>query len=292
MSIIRSLSVGEGDMFYIKHDTDSFTIIDCCMSEEDREAIVELLKSESKDKGVVRFISTHPDDDHILGLGYLNDEMPLLNFYCVKNEATKPDESEDFDEYCTLRDDPKKAFYICRGCSRKWLNQGSDERDGSGIALLWPITNNEHYKKELRKAEEGRSCNNISPIMKYSLEDGARVLWMGDLEMEFMEKIKDAITMDSVDIIFAPHHSRDKVPEDWLEEMKPKVVIIGEAPSEDLDYYYGYNTITQNSAGHITLECLSGKTHIYVSNRRYSVNFLEDDDVPDSYGTYIGTLLI
>lgn len=29
MSVIKSFSVGNGDMFYIKHDTDNFTIIDC-----------------------------------------------------------------------------------------------------------------------------------------------------------------------------------------------------------------------------------------------------------------------
>ena len=29
MVIIKSFSVGEGDMFYIKHGVSSFTIIDC-----------------------------------------------------------------------------------------------------------------------------------------------------------------------------------------------------------------------------------------------------------------------
>ena len=29
MSIIKSFSVGEGDMFYIQHNSDNFTVIDC-----------------------------------------------------------------------------------------------------------------------------------------------------------------------------------------------------------------------------------------------------------------------
>ena len=29
MSIIKSFSVGEGDMFYIDHNSDNFSIIDC-----------------------------------------------------------------------------------------------------------------------------------------------------------------------------------------------------------------------------------------------------------------------
>jgi beta-lactamase superfamily II metal-dependent hydrolase len=296
MSIIKSFSVGEGDMFYIKHGhgCDSFTIIDCCMSEQDRTDVVKELKSESKNKGVTRFISTHPDDDHFRGLAYLNENMPIRNFYCVKNEATKPDETDDFDEYCALRDDSDKAFYLSRGCSRKWLNRDDNERGRAGINILWPITSNEHYKEALKKAKDGESFNNISSIVKYSLNGGATMLWMGDLEADFMEKIKDEITMDTADILFAPHHGRDsgKVPADWLKEMNPEIVIIGEAPSEDLNYYEGYNTITQNSAGDITLECVSGKTHIYVSNENYSVDFLDDENLPDTYGKYIGTLKV
>jgi hypothetical protein len=117
---------------------------------------------------------------------------------------------------------------------------------------------------------------------------------MGDLEAEFMEKVEDEITMDAADILFAPHHGRDsgKVPEGWLASMNPKIVIIGEAPFKDLNYYEGYDTITQNSAGDIALECVSGQTHIYVSNRNYSVDFLDNENMPDTYGNYIGTLKV
>ena len=80
---------------------------------------------------------------------------------------------------------------------------------------------------------------------------------MGDLESSFQEKIKDKIALPSVDVVFAPHHGRKtgKVICEWLEQMAPNLVIIGEAPCDDLDYYSGYNTITQNSAGAITLDC-------------------------------------
>ena len=294
MSIVKSLSVGDGDMFYIKHGNDNFTIIDCCMSEENKYDIVRELIYQSKSKGITRFISTHPDDDHFCGIKYLNQNMPIRNFYCVKNEAAKSEETDDFKEYCALRDDSKKVFYLAEGCSRRWLNQGNGERGASGIHILWPITTNEHYREELTKAKEGNSFNNISIIMKYSLNDGAKILWMGDLETDFMEKIKDEIIIDAADILFAPHHGRDsgKVPADWLESINPKIVIIGEAPSEELNYYTGYNTITQNSAGDIILECVSGKTHIYVSNPDYSVDFLDDKNMPDTYGKYIGTLTV
>ncbi len=279
-------------MFYINHNSDNFTIIDCCMPEENRVDIVKELKSQSRGKGIVRFISTHPDDDHILGLAYLNEEMPIINFYCVKNEATKTDLTNDFEEYCALRDDLRKAFYLHQRCFRKWMNETNEERGSSGITILWPIIENEHYKDALENAKEGESPNNISPIVKYSLEDSAKILWMGDLETEFMERILDELEVDSADVLFAPHHGRDsgKVPGEWLERINPKIIIIGEAPSENLNYYDGYNTITQNSAGQIVLECVSGKIHIFVSSPSYFVDFLDDEHKDSTYGNYIGTL--
>lgn len=293
MSIIKSFSVGNGDMFYIKHGSDNFTIIDCCIDDTNKESIMKEIKKESSSKSIIRFISTHPDDDHIKGLEYFNKNKSIANFYCVKNSAIKEDETDDFKCYCQLRDSDK-AFYIYKDCKRKWMNRSDDERGASGINILWPITSNSYFKDALESAKEGNSPNNISPIISYSLEEGAKVLWFGDLENTFTESIKDEITLPKADIIFAPHHGRQSgnLPTDWLKVISPQIIIIGEAPSEDLNYYSGYNTITQNSAGDIIFECNTGKVHIYVSNSNYSVNFLEDENRSNTYGNYIGTLNI
>lgn len=295
MSIIKSLSVGNGDMFYVKHNSSNFTIIDCNMDETVRKEITEEIKSESKDKDIKRFISTHPDDDHIQGLKYLDEQIEILNFYCVKNAATKSEDTEDFIRYCELRDSKEKAFHIYKGCSRCWMNRDDDEKKygSSGINVLWPNVENEEYKTALQKAKEGESPNNISPIIEYSLENGVTVLWFGDLENSFMESIKNTITLPKADIIFAPHHGRKsgKIPKEWMESIKPKIVVIGEAPSEQIDYLSGYNTITQNSAGDIIFDCGTGIVDIYISKGDYSVEYLVDNKKPDAYGaTYIGTL--
>jgi beta-lactamase superfamily II metal-dependent hydrolase len=293
MSTIRSLSVGNGDMFYIKHGSDNFTMIDCCMDDGAEKRLVELLQFESKGVGITRFISTHPDDDHIRGLAYLHKKMDLLNFYCITNQATKPDDTDDFDQYCALRDDQKKAFYLYKGCQRKWMNLNDTERGSSGLNVLWPITSNSDYQDALREAANGECPNNISIILKYALNNGVTALWMGDLESNFMDKIVDEITLPSVDILFAPHHGRTtgSVPTKWLEQMSPQIIVIGEAPAEHLNYYQGYNAITQNSAWDITFECRTGKVDVFVSNDEYSVDFLEDENLlSNDYGTYIGTL--
>lgn len=295
MSVIKSISVGNGDMFYIKHGSSNFTIIDCNMDDTNKKEITDEIIEESKEKDIIRFISTHPDEDHIHGLKYLDDQIGIANFYCVENQAIKSDETEDFKRYCELRDSEKKAFHIYRECSRCWMNEDDKEKKygSSGIFILWPIVDNQDYKEELSNAKDGKSPNNISPIIKYSLQDGVTVLWFGDLEEEFMEKIKDIIELPKADIIFAPHHGRSsgKIPKEWMEDIDPKIVVIGEAPSDKINYLSRYNTITQNTVGDIIFDCYTNNVDIYVSKKNYSVDFLKDKKKSDKLnGTYIGTL--
>ena len=90
MSIVKSFSVGNGDMFYIYHNSNNFTVIDCCLNDDDRrDKIIEEIKQKSQDKIIHRFISTHPDEDHIRGLEKLDEEWKIRNFYCVDNKTMK-----------------------------------------------------------------------------------------------------------------------------------------------------------------------------------------------------------
>ena len=291
MSLVKSFSVGDGDMFYIQHGTDNFSIIDCSLPDDREDEILDEIAAAQEGKGITRFISTHPDQDHLQGLVQLDDRFELLNFYVVKNAATKSDETADFKRYKKLRDHSRKAFYIKQGCARRWMNQESNERGSSGINIKWPVRSNEEFKEALKQTEDGGSPNNISPVITYSLNGGATVTWMGDLENDFMKRIGDAFTPVASDILFAPHHGRKsgRVPSAWLNAIDPTVIVVGEAPSSDLTYYSGYNTITQNSAGDIVFECLEGKTHVYVSEPDYTVDFLKTERVLDSHGHYIGT---
>jgi hypothetical protein len=280
-------------MFYIDHNSDNFTIIDCCMDDDNKEVIATEIKNKSQRKGISRFISTHPDEDHIQGLKYLDGQLGIVNFYCVENEAVKEDESEDFKHYCSLRDG-KYAFYVSKGCSRKWMNIDDNERGNAGINFDWPVTTNDEFMDALDHVANGSGFNNISPIFTYSAENGVKVMWMGDIEHDFLEKIKDKVEWPQIDILFAPHHGRNsgKVSEDVLKKLDPYIIVIGEAPSEFLNYYSNYNTIKQNSAGDIVFDCSDDKVHVFISKDRYSydTSFLSDEGQNDSsYGYYIGS---
>lgn len=276
MSIVKSFSVGKGDMFYIYHNSDNFTLIDCCYDSSNKEKKINDFteiqrRSTQRENQITRFISTHPDDDHIRGLSELDEKyMEIVNFYCVENETTKEDETTDFKKYCNLRDS-SKAFFLHKGCKRHWFNLSDGERETSNLHCLWPDTNNEDFKKVLEDVKKGKNVNNISPILTYKMECGWSFMWMGDMEDDFRNKIKDEVNWPHVNVLFAPHHGRQSgfISSDILEKLDPDIIVIGEAPSENLNYYQGYNTITQNRAKDITFDCKYERIDIYVGNEHY-----------------------
>jgi len=290
---VKSLSVGKGDMFYIVHNSDNFTLIDCCMDDGERERIVNEIKHEKESKEIWRIISTHPDDDHIRGLKYLDEKLNILNFYCVNNDTKKKDTTDDFNHYVMLRDGAK-SFFLYKGCKRCWLNDKDDTRGASGISIMWPKVDNSDYKQALIDAASGGDPNNISPVIEYN-DDSAKYLWMGDMKTEFMEKVYKEIDVKDVTVLFAPHHGRKsgKVPSDFLKKLNPKIIVVGEAPSKDLEYYKEYNTIKQNSAGDIVFEYDDGWIDVYVGASGYSEGFLKKrQGKTNKFGNYIGSLIV
>ena len=215
---IKSFSVGNGDMFYIRHNSSNFTIIDCNLNIDRREAIMNEICMDADGKDIRRFISTHPDEDHFHGIEYLDSRNPIINFYCVKNKAIKDIETDSFKKYCELRDG-NKAYYLYQGCSRKWMNENGPDDNGkeigsAGINILWPDTDNQEFKDALANVNLGKESNNISPIIKYSQQNGIDVLWFGDMEHDFMDLIKEALSMgfanaaimDTKELVFVPEY--------------------------------------------------------------------------------------
>jgi beta-lactamase superfamily II metal-dependent hydrolase len=188
--------------------------------------------------------------------------------------------------------DGNKAYYVEQGCERKWMNLSDKTRSTAGIQILWPNTSNEHFNAALQDAAAGEAFNNISLVARYAITDSASFMWIGDLETQFMEDIFDDIALRETTVVFAPHHGRKsgKLPDKWLEKLRPKIIVIGEAESRHLHYYTGYKKITQNKAGDITFIADDKKIHCYASYEDYGMRDWLDDEGMTDREFYIGRL--
>lgn len=315
ISIVKSFSFPKGtirgDMFYIKHASQNFTVIDSFLKDGDEEdlfrkqEIIDEIKRESRGR-VCRFISTHPDNDHIAGLEDLNKCWPIRNFYAVKNK--RPDDgSKSMACYTKLLQN--KNCPIKRGLERCWLNRSNNYTKSSRINFHWPDLTNDKFKQALEHVSKGTDINNICPIFTYKAgTKGATYMWMGDLETDMQQVYYDAFfpNIPHVDILFHPHHGRDsgKVPQKLLEALNPKLIVIGNAPSENLNYAKPELTITQNRAGDICFMNIDNKVHVYtekhinnkpacLTDERQEDFFGEDENgVLHFYLSYIGSFAI
>lgn len=166
MSIVKSFSFpkGEirGDTFYIKHGVDSFTVIDCYLltnseNEENnrQKEIIDEIVSQSKGR-IRRFISTHPDKDHIAGIEEMFRRWNTNNFYAVANDVPADEDDASLTKYIELKDN--RNYPIEQGITRKWLNDdggSEDEHKACGIHFLWPKLDNEEFKKALKVVADG-----------------------------------------------------------------------------------------------------------------------------------------
>lgn len=311
MSIVKSFSFpcGElrGDTFYIQHNSNNFTVIDCYLKDGNdascrKEEIINEIVEKSSDR-ICRFISTHPDNDHILGIEELDKKWSITNFYAVENNIPADKNDPSLSKYIELK--KTKNFPINKGIKRAWLNQTNDDNGSSGLEFLWPIVTNEKFKGELQNVTKGESPNNICCILTYKVENGAKFMWMGDLEtdmqQEYYDTCKDEIPQ--IDILFQPHHGRKSgaLPDDLLKALSPKLIIIGNAPSEHIDYGDSQMTITQNTAGDIVFVNEENEVHIYTTNEisnkpiclysKKGKENIEDEDGNVIY-YYTGTLVV
>lgn len=91
------------------------------------------------------------------------------------------------------------------------------------------------------------------------------------METDMQEEFDKKVTNTHMTIVFAPHHGRKSghIPSSLMDKLTPKLVIVGEAPSDELDYYSDYDTITQNTAGDILFETNGDYLDVFVSESGY-----------------------
>lgn len=320
MSVIHFLNVQNGDCNIIEHNSGRVSVIDTCCarkeiineeySQEDSGIImnsrtsgnyrqkehpenpIRYLKKVVNCSSIFRYIQTHPDMDHMDGIKDLFEEFPVYNFWDTKNNKSISSggfnkyRKEDWDFYQSIRksttdpkvlhltDNSKGEFYCCK--------------NGDDLFILAP---SEDLIKEANKTED---YNELSYVLLYQIEN-KKIIFAGDSGKNTWDYILanyESLVSD-VDILVAPHHGRKTGGNDeYLDVLKPKLTLFGNAESEHLDYSSWNNRnllkITNNEAGNIVLEIKDSKIKVFVSNETFAKKCCNYNVMKTKYGYYSG----
>lgn len=279
MGVVHFLNVNEGDCTLIQHASGHNTVIDI----SNGSSVVSIFENASgnhrqkdypvnpvqylKDFGVdtiFRFILTHPDMDHMDGMSSLFDRFPVLNFWDTKNTRAMDSNSDwgrydkkDWDFYQKIRKSKEspKVLNLLSGSKGPYYNETEDGKSGAdGLYILAPT------QDLVDEANETKEYNDCSYVILYRV-NGKKIIFSGDSAEKtwnfILENHKDEVS--DIDVLIAPHHGRKTGGNrDYLDVLKPKLTLFGNAKSQYLDYNAWNNRdlehITNNQANCIILD--------------------------------------
>lgn len=258
MGVIHFLNVNEGDCTWIEHPSNHNTVIDISNGSPVGNVFesasgnhnqknhpvnpLEYLKDRSV-TSVFRFILSHPDMDHMDGFKSLFETFEVVNFWDTANTKEMPKDSnwgkynkEDWDYYQTIRksSESPKVLNLYAGSKGKYYNENENGTSGAdGLYILAPTIS------LVNEANESEDYNDCSYVILYKTGDNKKVIFAGDSAQKtwdyILEHHKDDVS--DIDLLLAPHHGRKSGGNsDYLDVLKPKLTIFGNAKSEYLDY--------------------------------------------------------
>ena len=269
MGVVHFLNVNEGDCILIQHPSGHNTVIDISNASEDVELFesasgnhnqknypvnpIQYLKDFNIDT-VFRFILTHPDMDHMDGISSLFDNFSVLNFWDTQNTKEMDSNSDwgkydknDWDFYQKIRKSQKSPIVLnlLAGSKGIYYNKTENGKLGpDGLHILAPI------KTLIDEANETKEYNDCSYVILYKVND-KKIIFSGDSAEKtwnyILENHKADVT--DVDVLIAPHHGRKSGGNnDYLDVLKPKLTLFGNAKSQ----YLNYNAWNSRNLDHIT----------------------------------------
>ncbi|MEY8507188.1 MBL fold metallo-hydrolase [Lachnospiraceae bacterium 42-17] len=310
MGVIHFLNVKEGDCIWVEHPSGHNTVIDVSNAEKTAKILesvfatgnhnqknhpvnpIEYL-SDREVSTIFRFILTHPDMDHMDGIKDLFSSFDIINFWDTENTKVMGEnvswgryKKEDWDFYQKIRnlEESPKVLHLYAGSHGKYYNQ--DENGESGADGLYLLAPTSELVEEANRTEEYNDC---SYVILYRTGNHKKIIFAGDSAENtwdyILENFKDDVT--DVDVLVAPHHGRKTGGNDaYLDTLKPKLTLFGNAKSQYLDYASWINReldhITNNQANCIVLDTNgSNGIDVYVTyetfaRKRNSNTFFEE----------------
>jgi competence protein ComEC len=311
MGVFHFLNVKEGDCSIIQHPSGRVTVIDVSNARHpvanENNALALLMKSFNdsqrvkgnfgqkdypvnpiqymRDHGITdvfRLVITHPDMDHMDGIKDLCEAFPPTNFWDTNNNCTKEDwgnnaryREEDWRYYENLHhgrlNSSPKRLAIHAGQRAMYYNQNSDNSaGGDGLHILAPT------EALVSSANECDDHNDSSYVILYR-SNGGRIIIAGDSHDSTWEHIiaNHRSDVENVDVLVAPHHGRHSDRDfSFLDVLKPKLTLFGNAPSEHLAYgewsRRGLPIITNNQADCVVIDTDSAAMDVYVTNETFA----------------------
>lgn len=225
---------------------------------------------------IFRFILTHPDMDHMDGLKSLFETFSVTNFWDTDNTKTMDATASwgkynkaDWDFYQEIRNSSNspKVLHNYAGSRGQYYNQDEGGKSGAdGLYILAPT------KELVSAANESEDYNDCSYVILYKTND-KKIIFAGDSAENtwdyILENHREDVT--DVDILLAPHHGRKTGGNaEYLDVLKPKLTLFGNAKSEYLDYDAWNNRkldhITNNQANCVIMDTFGQNgIDVYVS---------------------------
>ncbi len=299
-NIIHFLNVKEGDCSFIQHKSGRNTLIDICNgNSKDISKIIatmdesiygnfkqkyhsvnpiEYLKKIKINK-IFRFILTHPDMDHMDGIKRLFEEFQVINFWDTYNKKTLENnfvqyKKDDWLFYQWLRQSDKYTkLYLYMNANSFYYNKDKYGGNGDGLYVLSPT------HELVKYANLYEEYNELSYVILF-LMGSRKIVFAGDSGEQAWNTILDNYykKISNIDILIAPHHGRKSGGNDYyLNVLKPKFTLFGNAKSKHLDYNAWNNRnlkyITNNQAGSIIIDKKNNILRIYVTNRNFAESY-------------------
>lgn len=315
MSVIHFLNVKEGDCIWINHNSGNNTIIDVSNAKplENRQATkMENVKGNYNRKeypvnpvkymkdynvlNIFRFILTHPDMDHMDGIKTLFNEFSVANFWDTENEKVMGDDTdwgtydkEDWEFYQSIRksENNPKTLNLYAGAKGKYYNSNEEgTTGGDGLSILAPT------KSLVNEANETGDYNDCSYVILYKTGN-KKIIFAGDSAKKTWDYILENHRKDveNIDLLIAPHHGRKTGGNDeYLDVLKPKLTLFGNAKSEYLDYSSwnrrGLEKITNNQADCIVVEVANEEMNVYVTYEKFARDYNADTYLKSDFNAW------
>ena len=310
MSIVHFLNVNEGSCSIIVHNSGHVTAIDVSNAAPEETvaeaALARLGKMELGARGnfnqkkypvnpvtymksygissIFRYIQTHPDMDHMDGIGALFDQFAPINFWDTNNRKVIGSDSwssgrysqEDWKFYQALRKGTvaggPKRLALLAGAEGKYFNVAADGRKGGdGLYVLAPT------KELLATANRTEEYNNCSYVILYRTGDSANCIWRRftrpDMGVYFGRTLRQDVS--NVDLLIEPHHGRKSGrSHEFLDALRPSLTLFRNARSEHLAYaawnYGELPFITNNQANCIVTDINNTSINVFVTNETFA----------------------